>query len=77
MDDKYCETNQEMINTKFRIVITRYWEWRNEGIEHSRCTFRGKEGRQAGRNTEKKKKKEISEGYRNAVKPSWKEGDLN
>ena len=59
VDDKYCEINQEIMNTECRIVVTRFWKWGiRRKTEQGKYNFRRKEERKEGR------KKEGREGGR-------------
>ena len=51
IDDKFCEANQEIINTEFKIVFIRFWD---QGMEVQNKEKSGLEGKKEG-------KKEIKE----------------
>lgn len=62
MNDKFCEINQEIINTQFKIIFTRCVG--DRGIEEGKYSFRRKIGRKERRKEERergksKKEKEI------------------
>ena len=59
MNDKFCEINQEIINTEFKLIFTRCVG--DRGIEEGECSFRRKIGRKERRKEERERGKSTKE----------------
>ena len=72
MNDKFCEINQEIINTEFKLIFTRCVG--DRGIEEGECSFRRKQERkedkdggrgEGGREEREKERKQRNEEGKN------------